>query len=470
MFSFLDASHALAAYLFFPDASLEPGGVSIDTRTLTSGDLFVALKGRRQDGHAYLEEAFRKGASGAILERTVYQTQKERFLGRPELFRNLLGVWDSAKALGDLAAWFRTRHNVLAVGVTGSVGKTSTKEFLSYLLCQKHSVLTTEGNLNNHLGLPLTLLRLRLSHRFCVAEVGANHEGEIRDLARLLKPQAAVLTQISPVHLEGFGSLEGVMNAKLELFEALPSGAAAVLPAEDDALLGRAKRWDLNFIRVGRSPHAEVRISRVWTEGGWVHFEINRERCFAFPGIAPFLAQNAAMAVAMAWALGMSHEEIPRVWEGCRLPPGRFTERFVGKGIRVIDDGYNASPTSFEKALEAFQVLKTSGRKILVFADMLELGPEAERYHEELGRQIAEAQLHCVTAYGELAERAIDVLRHENSEIDAYHFKTSHEAAEFLGSRLQAGDVLLLKGSRGMKVEDVLRVLEQRVARAPEKD
>lgn len=464
MFSFLEASRELGIPLQFPNPAVQAAGASIDTRTLAAGDLFVALKGTRQDGHTYLEEAFRKGAAGSLMDQKVFDSEKERFSGPRGLFQNLLTVRDTEKSLQDLALWNRNRFSVAAVGVTGSVGKTSTKEFLSYLLGLKFSVLSNRGNFNNHLGLPLTLLQLDISHRFAVAELGANHAGEIRALSHLLKPAAAILTQVSPAHLEGFGSLDAIYNAKLELLESLPPGSPAVLPDDDLRLIEKARRLNLHLILVGKSVRADCRLTDCFVKDAYVHFELNGNWRFAFPGLAPFLARNAAMAAAMAEALGLRLEEVPGIWEGIALPSGRFQERLIGDGIRIIDDGYNANPASFEKALETFQILEAAGKKILVFSDMLELGAESEKYHDELGRKIAACSLDFVAAYGERAKRSLQALHRENPSLEARHFKSSRDVADFLITLLRPGDVVLMKASRGMKVEEVWRSLEEKLS------
>lgn len=461
MFSLPEACQALGARLHFPKPLLRAAGVSIDTRVLKRGDLFVALRGAHQDGHRFLEDAFRKGAAGALIEKAHFDSKPSGF--SPPEFKNLLVVADTFRALGRLAAWYRGRFELRSVAITGSVGKTSTKEFLHYLLGRKFSVLANAGNFNNHLGLPLTLFGLRPEHDFCVAELGANHCGEIRELAGLLKPSCAVITQISSAHLEGFGSLEAVYAAKLELLESLAEGSVAILPDDDAVLCEKVRRYPLNLVWVGFSGKANYRISRVEVQGSTVRFDLNGCR-FSFPGLAGFFAKNAALALAAAAELGIPLEEQPREWKDVKLAPGRFEEKILGRNVRVIYDGYNANPASFEKALEAFSALEVSGKKILVFADMLELGKEEEKYHEELGRRIAHCPFDYVAAYGKRAQRSIEKLREENPFMKADYFERSEEVAATLGVRVEAGDALLLKASRGMKMEDVLKSFQEKTS------
>ncbi|HXV27508.1 MAG TPA: UDP-N-acetylmuramoyl-tripeptide--D-alanyl-D-alanine ligase [bacterium] len=467
MFSFPEACRFLNLSPKTFNPSRQVTGASIDTRSLKPGDLFFALKGSRQDGHAYLEEAFRRGASGAVICSCFFDEHAARFLDGSELFQNLLPVPDPEKTLRDLAAWNRSRADIPVIGITGSVGKTSTKEFLSYLLGKRSPLLASSGNFNNHLGLPLTLLGLDPSHRYCVAELGANHIGEIKFLSALLKPTAGIITQISPAHLEGFGSLGGIYQAKLELFEALPKGAIAVIPDDDILLIQKAQKLKLNLIRVGTSRDAEFRISAISLENGAVSFSAKEGYRFSFPAAAAFFARNAAMALAMVDAMGIPFNEIPETWEDFKLPSGRFQEKRLGSGIRVIYDGYNASPASFLKALESFEALPVIGRKILVLADMLELGREEKILHEELGRQIAGFDFDCALAYGERAQAVIQTIQSENRSMQACHFRDSRELTDFLLTQVKTGDCLLLKASRGMKVEEVMNLLEEKLRFSP---
>ncbi|MBI3312997.1 MAG: UDP-N-acetylmuramoyl-tripeptide--D-alanyl-D-alanine ligase [Candidatus Omnitrophica bacterium] len=459
MFSFLEAARVLRTTLEIPHPALKGSGASIDSRTLAGGNLFVALRGEHQDGHAYLEQAFQKGASGAILEQKVWQAERPRFLNS-KIYKNLLPVENPEMALRELASWYRLEFKLPVVGITGSVGKTSSKEFLNYLLSKKYRVLASRGNFNNHLGLPLTLLRLEEGDGVLVSELGANHVGEIRMLAKILKPTAGIITQIAPVHLEGFGSLEKIHEAKLELFDELPTGAPAVTPDDNPMLYEKAKKRNLKLIRVGKSRLADVQITRMESREGFIHFEINGQYRFAFPGIASFLVMNAAMALAMAVELGMNWRDFPPIWDDFTLPAGRFEKKSIRDGISVIYDGYNASPASFEKALETFQSLSVPGRKVLVFADMLELGSEEKKYHEDLGRKIAGCDFDEIVGYGPRTAMSLEMIHQEKKNAQARHFETAQEAAHYLNAFLSSGDCVLLKASRGMKIETVLKDIE----------
>ncbi len=462
MFFFRDVCQALGVYALLPDPSAVVFGASIDTRSLQAGELFVALKGSRQDGHLHLEKAFENGASGALVDAAIFNANPARFLDHPNIFRNIIPVANPEQALTQLAQWMRDRSEPDAViGVTGSVGKTSTKEFLTYLLSGKAPVLSNQGNFNNHLGLPLTLCRFRPEHAYCVAELGANHRGEIRQLAQILRPDCGILTQIAPAHLEGFGSLEDIYETKLELAESLPIGGCLILPDDDPHLLEKAQAFPVEIVRVGMTHAADYRVSEICAAHGRVSFKINGYS-FTFPGLAGFLARNAAMALAAAELAGLALKDIPGTWDDFKLPDGRFQEQILDSGVRVIFDGYNANPSSFQKALEAFAQLDAgAGRKFLVFSDMLELGPEEKRWHEDLGRAVSGQPLEYAAAYGERSRDAIAALKRESPRFEAEHFAAPADAALALKRRLKAGDVVLLKASRGMRIEQIIEALRQ---------
>ena len=453
MFSYLEASRLLRVPLEFQDLTHKIRSLSIDTRTLSPGDLFVAFKGEHSDGHEFLATAFENGASGALAGLVEKDAVFLNLQGAKVPVRNLILVRDPQAAMTTLASAYRKSLPVKVIGITGSVGKTTTKEFLSYLLRKKYVTLATAGNLNNHLGVPIMLSRLEPSHQYCVMEMGASHPGEIRYLAELAVPSGGILTPIGPAHLEGFGSLENIYNTKLELVDFLKRGDPLVVPASDELLLEKIERRGHKAVTVGYSDRAEYKISDVRAERGEVSFLMNGTYRFSFPGQAPFLALNAGLAIAMARSLGFSWEEIPPKWDDVGFASGRFRETILSNGVRVIDDSYNANPVSFENALIAFRSLPCAGKKILVFADMRELGADEERFHRELGEKILVSGVDLALAYGRLARSSIDAAK---NRIDARHFEDSLGVLEALGKVVRPGDAVLFKGSRSMHVEKVL--------------
>lgn len=442
------------------DSSKTIQRASLDTRSLQPGSLFAALKGANQDGHAFLEEAFRRGASAALISRDYFQTHRERLSASGAPYRNLLPVPDPEAALALLAAWRRRLYTGPVLGVTGSVGKTSTKEMLGYLLSQRRPGLTSSGNFNNQLGLPLNLIALDSSHAFCLAELGASKPGDIRFLTSILKPTHALLTQVSPSHLEGFGSLEAIYRTKLELPEALNAGGTAVLPDFDPHLKELAAQWPRRWVFVGETPEADYRMTAIRMEEGHVVFTLAGRQTYRVPAPAAFFAQNAAMACALADLLGFALEDQPAVWEDFRLPAGRFEVRKAGDGLTVVFDGYNASPGSFKRSIEGFQTLPAAGRKAVIFSDMLELGPEEDKFHRELGERLGRAGFDLIGAYGRLSRAALEAARGTHASADVRAFDSPEEAGRFLAGYLKKGDAVLLKASRGMRIEKVFTQLE----------
>jgi UDP-N-acetylmuramoyl-tripeptide--D-alanyl-D-alanine ligase len=297
------------------------------------------------------------------------------------------------------------------------------------------------------------LSRLDPPHQYAVMEMGASHSGEIRYLSGLAVPSGGILTPIGPAHLAGFGSLENIYNAKLELADSLKKEDPLVVSADDAHLLDKIRQKGRKPTTVGYSDHADFRITDMKAEDGEVSFLLNGKGRFTIPVTASFMALNAGLAIAMARSLGLTWEEIPRKWADVGFASGRFREIILPSGVRVVDDGYNANPVSFENALKAFGSLPGSGKKIVVFADMLELGAEEERFHRELGEKIAGSGVDLALGYGKLARASIDAAR---GQMDARHFGDSAEVLETLRGILRPGDAVLFKASRGMHVEAVL--------------
>ena len=446
--------------VILPDPLKKWVGASIDTRTLKSGEVFFALRGGNQDGHNYLRDAFRKGASGAVIREDFFKAERENLFRERALFHNLITVPNPEEALAILSGHYRTCFSAVGIGVTGSVGKTSTKEFLRFLLGQKYPILSSSGNLNNHLGLPLTLFRLKPEHQYCVAELGANHRGEIRKLSALLKPKAGIITAVSPAHLEGFGSLEGVYEAKLELAHGLAkSKGVLVLPDGDSELIRRARRCKTQILLFGRERTSDFRLTHVKVRDGWVEFEVNDRWAFRFPGHANFQAENALAGVAVAFACGLSPGDFPSVWKDAESPSGRFQVILPRDELTFVNDCYNANPYSFEKALDAFQSLEDGARKILVLGDMLELGPGTSSYHRQLGEKICQKNFQALLTVGDWIRETVLVCERQGDPPLALHFEDKGMLTHFLWSFLKPGDQVLFKASRAMKLEEVISAL-----------
>ncbi len=462
MFSYREAASILKSNCEALNPSIGIQGASIDSRKIEPGNLFVALKTERNDGHRYLDEAFLKGASGALVSKDYFETTFKSLDKKSSSFQNLIPVEHTADAFLKLSQGYRDHLNLECVGVTGSVGKTSTKEFLTYLLKTQAPTYSSVGNLNNHLGVPLSIFQMQVLHRYAVLELGASARGEILKLAQVIRPKIGIVTQVSPAHLAGFGRLQDVYDTKCELLQGIMSGGAAVLPEHDNLLIQRAHRLGLKVKRVGYSSEADYSISKVASDSKYIRFTLNGKYSFRFPGQAAFLVKNAALALAACSSLGIAFEDLPEEWEGFKIPAGRFQERIYSQDIRLIDDSYNASPVSFDRAIEAFSSLPGS-RKVLFISDMLELGPMEQVFHDQLGRRIAREHYDQVIGYGTRTRWTLGTLQKETREPSRIkYFENFNEAAEYLMGQITAEDSVLIKGSRGMKVDQVIPMFEAR--------
>ena len=429
----------------------DPGfsGVSTDTRSLRPGELFVALRGPNFDGHAFVQEAERRGAAGVVLERPV------------ETALPWLRVDDSLRALGAIATDWRSRFHLPVIAVTGSFGKTTVKEMMAAIAATRGETLATRGNFNNEIGLPLTLFRLDSQHRAAVLELGANHGGEIARLTAIARPSVGVVTAAGPVHLEGFGSLEGVAHGKGELFAGLPQDGVAVINCDDEfASLWRELAGARRCVGFGLTAEAEFRAEHIRqsldADGPVLEFSMatpdgSAEVRLKLPG--RHNAANALAAAAATWAAGWSLDEIvaglARV-EGVR---GRMSLRKARCGALLIDDTYNANPAALQAAIEYATALP--GETWLVLGDMLELGEASAALHAaagELARERGVVRLYTLGTESAAAAAAFG---------EAQHFTDIEALSRVLADELPAGVNLLVKGSRSMRLEQLVERLAQ---------
>jgi UDP-N-acetylmuramoyl-tripeptide--D-alanyl-D-alanine ligase len=435
-------------------------GASVDSRRVAPGSLFVALPGERVDGHAFVADAIRAGAAAALVEREVALP--------PDAGAPLVVVPDSLRALGDLAAWWRSRHAVRVVGVTGSTGKTLAKEVIADVLEGGLRTLRSEGNLNSVIGLPMTLLRLDGTHEAAVLEMGMYTTGEIARMAEIAVPEVGVVLAVHATHLERAGSIERIAEAKAELPRALAADGLAVLNADDSRVTAMR---DLTAARVwtfGLGPAADVRAEAVTSHGlAGTEFTVHAPWATGrlrsgTPG--RHLVPHALAAVAVAEWLGVPFDEVGARLEAGSSAPHRMAVATGASGATVVDDTYNASPVSVAAALAflAETPVTPGGRRIVVLGDMLELGGDEERLHREIGFKAAEATDVLVAVgsrgawIGEAAEAAgATVLRAEDAD----------EAAAVLDRDVVPGpsDVVLVKGSRGIGLDrTVERIVGER--------
>lgn len=429
--------------------------VVIDSRQVVPGCLFVALRGERHDAHGFVADALRAGAVAAVVSMPVVGADAER----------LLRVADTLRALGDLAAWARGRWALRVVAVTGSNGKTTTKEMIG-AICRAaypppQKVLQTEGNLNNLIGLPLTLLRADGDEVVGVLEMGMNRPGEIARMREIARPDVAVVTNVGRAHLEGLGSLAGVAAAKGEVFAGLPNDAVIAVNLEDEWVRRIAEPFPGRRVTFGRG--GEVRAEDVVDLGvDGIRFTLvvaDERATVRLPFIGRHNLANALAAAAVARALGLGLDATVAGLEQAPAAAMRMQVLRLGNGVTVINDAYNANPTSTEAALEAIQQLR--GRSVVVLGEMRELGSEERHAHREIGARAAALGATELVVVGAWAEEMALGAAAEGMPRERIHVCADHvEAAVAVIGRWQAGDVILVKGSRGAAMERVVQLLE----------
>ena len=442
------ASLAMHGSLIGDDSAFDCVGT--DSRAVRPGQLFVALKGERFDGHDYAEQALAQGAAGVVLEKNTANLAPA------------IVVEDSYLALGQLAAHWRAKFAIPVVAITGSNGKTTVKEMLSAILAVKAggmaSIHATVGNLNNHIGLPLTLLKLRDSHQYAVLEMGMNHLGEIAYLSDLAKPTLALINNAGTAHLGELGSRDKIAQAKGEIFAGLAANGVALINADEDyAAYWRALNAGKKILTFAMDQAADVQASYQERAGDcMVNLRTPAgEVDFVLPVMGVHNVRNALAASAAAYALGVSNADIATGLAGFSAVKGRLQNKMAIHGARLIDDTYNANPDSMKAAIDV--LANQTGEKILVLGDMGELGTDAARLHREIG-QYAKAkglkQLYCL---GELSLEMV-----HGFGVGAGHFDDAAALAEAIKPKLSAQVTVLVKGSRFMKMERVIDLLDEK--------
>lgn len=423
-------------------------GYSIDSRTVHPGDLFFAVKGERLDGHDFVHQALERGAVSAV----VRKDQLARF----PVKTCLLAVDDTLLALQTLATAVRRLWGKPVVGITGSVGKTTTKEAIAHVLSSHYKVLKSEGNLNNHFGLPLMLLKLQPEHEIAVIEMGMSHAGEIAALAKIAQPETGVVTVVAPVHLEFFDSIAGIARAKYELIESLPASGTAVLNADDEYVSQFGRDFKGRVLLYGTRASVDVRAENIHSRGSdGSEFDVVVEG-MRYHSILPLVGahniSNALAAVAVSLDRGITISDA--LAELAMLKPADKRGQVVQMGnIRVINDCYNSNPKALEAMVDALAGIPAK-RRIVVAGEMLELGSAGEQMHNAAGQHIAEKKLDMLLGVRGLAQSLVDGARAKGMR--AEFVATPEEAGEWLAREARDGDVILLKASRGVKLEKAL--------------
>ncbi len=451
----IDSEKKLLEKLLGGLGSMDIKGVSIDSRNIKEGELFIAIKGDRFDGHDFVPEAIRKGAWGALVERSALENKYESF----GVLKNIMPVEDTLFALQEMAYTHRKKYSIPVVGITGSNGKTTTKEMLAGIMQRKGPVLKNEGNLNNHIGVPLTLLKLDARHRVAVIEMGMSAAGEIDLLARLVSPDVGVITNVGPAHLEFLGTMDMVAEAKAEMLGNLRTGGTAVFNADDRYFETLKKKWNGRVISFGIATRADVSASEIRQDSDFTDFTLTAggpKVNVRLRTVGRHNIYNALAAAGAAIAAGMSLDAVK-----CGLdefsPVAMRSELKLVHGRTVLADYYNANPESVKAALETLVSLRTGVQSIAVLGDMLELGDKTEEAHREIGRTAARVGVNVLITVGALSKYILEGAHAGGMPKSRLFTAGSHaEAADLLKKCSKNGDAVLIKGSRGMKMEKIL--------------
>ena len=441
-------------------------GVRHDSRECGEGDMFVAICGENADGHMFIPQVAESGCRTVLVSHMEDWPEKVGKELREKL--NIILVEDTEYALGEVAAFYLQSLNVRKVAVTGSVGKTSTRDLIYHVLSEKYSCVKNYKNYNNLIGLPLSVFQMDSSTEAAVLEMGMDRFGEIRRLCKIVKPEVGVVTNIGVAHIEKLGSRDGIFKAKMEITENLPTAeeGGVLVYAEDSEYLNESKiKGSFRQISAGTWDDCDYRISRVDDYGmEGIKFILtfeDGEREVHLPLPGSHNALNAAMALAVGRLLGVTFEE------GCRglskaVLTGSRLKKVTGKTVTVIDDTYNASPDSMKSAIDVLAATRWTGRKIAILGDMFELGDTEEKGHREVGAHAAASgidRLYCVGKASDfMADEASGVS--ESAAFRAEHFETKEEIMNNIRNYIKEGDMVLVKASRGMKLEDIVEELK----------
>jgi UDP-N-acetylmuramoyl-tripeptide--D-alanyl-D-alanine ligase len=448
--STVDEIASLASGRLFGSGSGVITAVSTDTRSIQPGQLFVALRGERFDAHEFLTTALEQGATAALVEKV-----NETLPDLPQI-----QVSDSLSGLQTLAKNYRRKFPIPIVGITGSNGKTSTKEMVAAVLSERYPVTKTSGNLNNHIGVPLSVLKFERRHQVAVIEYGMNHPGEIAALVGIASPQYAIITNIGVAHIEFLGSREGIAREKSVLAESVGAAGTVVLNASDDFATWIAGRCRARVLTVGFEK-GQIRARDIKHGPDGEEFTVvsdEEQYRVRLPVLGEHMVLNALQAIATGLTFGLSLVECAAGLAKTALPSGRLQVKALG-GIAIVNDAYNANPDSMIAALRTVANLPANGRRVAALGGMGELGPESIVGHEKVGKAVAEQGFDVLIAVGEraypIAASAIAAGLRESRTA-----KSNAEAADLLNTILEPGDLLLLKGSRSAAIDQIIPLLE----------
>lgn len=434
-------------------------GLSIDSRAIGIEDLFLAIRGQNHDAHRFVGQVLDKGVRGFVVDRNRREAI-DLIRSRPGTV--CVAVDDTTRALGALGSFQKKESGVRLVAVTGSNGKTSTRAMTAAVLGQTFCTLSTRGNFNNEIGLPLTLLRLSSEHQWAVVEMGMSATGEITRLADLAKPDIGIVTNVAPAHLEGLGTIENVARAKAELLDALPAGGRAVLNIDDSRVAAMASHCRCPVITIGLTDDAAIQGRNIRIEQNRVAFDLCIDKHIvpvALNTAGRFMVHNALAAAGVGLAAGLDVSAIARGLSSFEPVHGRLAIRQSPRGFWVIDDSYNANPGSMTAAIETLVDLKGSGRGFLVAGDMRELGQETDDLHRNVGAAAVRMGIDGIYGFGEKAGLIIEEALHHGMAPASVLAGSKQDIVTALFDTVKTGDWLLVKGSRSMAMEEIVTAL-----------
>jgi UDP-N-acetylmuramoyl-tripeptide--D-alanyl-D-alanine ligase len=431
-------------------ASVVPAGGNFNTQTIKPGEIFFAIPGERVDGHQFINAAFENGASAAVVNRSWFDKQDAPI-------ESLIVVDATDLAIGDLGKYYRNRFNIPVIGITGSNGKTTTKDMVAAVLSTRYNVMATKGNLNTRLGVPLTLFDLSAQHDVAVIEMGIDEYGGMRYLCEIAQPTIGTITNIGPTHLEFLGSVEGVAKAKGELLDYLDESSMTILNLDDLFLFKERAKVKGRLLDIGIEQICQFRGEGLkLDQKGFANFSLQGHSFhLSIPG--KHNVYNALIAAAAGSALNVPLEDAAKALANF-VPTKHRSQMLEHNGIRLINDSYNANPVSMRAALDTLSAIETDGRRVAVLGDMLELGEITDEVHRELGREAGNRPIDALYALGDLSKLVIEGAREAGLD-QSWAFHDRDALTNTLRNYLKPGDLMLVKGSRGIAMENIVTVL-----------
>lgn len=431
-------------------------GVAIDSRKVGANNLFIPLRGEKVDGHSYVEKAKAQGAAASLWQKDVPNPPKNF---------PIIMVENTEAALQELARAYRKELNVKVIGVTGSNGKTTTKDMTAALLATTYKVHKTSGNYNNHLGLPLTILSMEEDTDVAVLEMGMSSRGEIEFLSNLAQPDLAIITNIGESHLLDLGSREEIANAKLEIIDGLASGGTLIYYGDEPLLRNKVdKQLDsIHLLSFGSSNKNDLYATSILQENKATSYSVAGvlQGEYEIPVLGEHNVMNALAAMLAAKELSVDQKKISEGLASIQLTNMRMEMVEGGNGVKIINDAYNASPTSMMAAIQLMEGLSGFNRKILVLGDMLELGLQERDFHLEIGEQISKDQIDKVFTFGTLAENIANGALKTFAKGNVQSFSNKQSLIDELKKQIEPNDLILVKASRGMRLEEVVQALQK---------